>query len=178
MRRILGRIYELTINLYSRYRLTGTIPPSTSSSPLGHVPDQNSMRTTLQSYLECLDRHNDKIISVYREMLEIRTRITELLDSIQSEATVMDSGTRDSSAHLQVTFDDEHQKIAPDEPNTMLPLSTMCNLFDLPQPLAQSRFLYQEYSPLESVGVMGSMQEDTDPTICQRPPGKFTMLST
>ncbi|KAG1884637.1 hypothetical protein F4604DRAFT_1676749 [Suillus subluteus] len=144
-----------------------TILPSLSlsSSQLGQVPDRNSMRTTLQSCLECIDRHNDEMISVYREMLEICTLIMELLDSIQSEATLMDSSIRDSGTYL---FDDEHQNtaiVAPDEPNAMLPLLTT---FDgLPQPLTHGRFLDQEYGPLESVGVMGSQPEDTDPIICQ-----------
>jgi hypothetical protein len=154
------------------------IPPSMSSSQLGHVPDQDSMKTNLQSCLECLDRHNDKIISVYREMLEIRACITKLLDSVQSEATVMDSGTRDSNVYLQAIFDNEYQNIAtvaPHEPNTTLPLFTTLDFVGLPQPPAYDRLSDQEYGPLRSVGVMGSMQEDTNPMICQRSPGKFAI---
>ncbi|KAG2041289.1 hypothetical protein BDR03DRAFT_1007138 [Suillus americanus] len=154
------------------------IPPS-SSSRLGHVADRNSMKATLQSCLECLDRHNDRLIRIYGEVLEIRTRITELLESIQSEATVMDSGTRDSSAYLQAIFDGGPQNIAmvaPDEPNTISPLLTTLDIFGLPQSLTNG-LSDQEYGPLESVGVMGSLPEDTDPMICQRLPGKFTKFS-
>jgi hypothetical protein len=132
------------------------------------------MIATLKSYLECLDRHSDKMISVCREMSEIYARITELLDSVQSEAIVMNSGTRarDSSAHFQTIY--EYQNIAtvvPDEPNAMLPLLTTPNLFGLPQQLAYGRLPVQEYGPLESAGVMGSLPEDTDPMICQRSSG-------
>ncbi|KAG2363074.1 hypothetical protein BDR07DRAFT_1460495, partial [Suillus spraguei] len=146
--------------------------PSTSSQ-LGHVLDQNSTRTTLQSCLECLDRLNDKIISVYSEMVEIRTRITVLLDNVQSEATVMDSGRRDSSPYLQAMFDYEHQNIAifaPDEANAMLPLPSTLDPYGLLQPLAYGRFSDQEYGPSESVQVMGSLLEDAGRMISQRPP--------
>jgi hypothetical protein len=155
-----------------------TIPPSTSSSQLGHIPDRNIMKTTLKSCLECLDRHNDKIISVYREMLEIRTHITELLDNIQSEATVMDSATRDGSTYLQAIFGDEAQNIvapAPDEPNAMSPLLTTLHIFGLPQPLSEGKLSEQEYGSLEPVGVMRSLSKDADPMIYQRP-GKFTIF--
>ncbi|KAG2066354.1 hypothetical protein BDR04DRAFT_1121206 [Suillus decipiens] len=111
------------------------------------------------------------MINVCKEMLEIRTCITELLDNVQSEVTVINSGRRDSSAYHQKIFDDEHQNvatIAPDELNTLL--TTLSNL---PQPLALSGLSDQEYGPLESDEVMGSLQEDTDAMICQRPPDAF-----
>ncbi|KAG1853495.1 hypothetical protein DFJ58DRAFT_728249 [Suillus subalutaceus] len=125
------------------------------------------MITTLQSCLEWLDRHHDKIISVYRETLEIRTRITKLRDSVQSEATVMDSA---SSTYPQAIFYEPQNiaTVAPDEPNVMLPLLSMPDLFGLPQPLAYGRLPDQEYGPLEYAGVMGSLPEDTNPMICQR----------
>ncbi|KAG2066370.1 hypothetical protein BDR04DRAFT_1106801 [Suillus decipiens] len=100
------------------------------------------MTTTLQSCLECLDRLNDKIISVYGEMVEIRTRITEL---------------------LQGMLDYEHQNIAtfaPDEANATLPLLSMLDPSGLSQPLAYSRLSDQEYGPLNPVKVMGSLLED------------------
>ncbi|KAG1884665.1 hypothetical protein F4604DRAFT_1952307 [Suillus subluteus] len=130
------------------------------------------MKATLQSCLECLDRHNDRLIRVYGEVLEIRTRITELLEIVQSEATVTDSGTRDSSAYLQAIFADEPQNIAtvaPDEPNTISPLLTTLDIFGLPQPLTNG-LSDQERGPLESVGVMGWLPEDTDPMTYQRIP--------
>jgi hypothetical protein len=95
------------------------------------------------------------MISVYREMLEIRTRITELLDNVQSEATVVESGTRDSSAHLQAIIDDKPQNIATVAPNDMLP--------------------DQEHGLLE-FGVAASLPEDADPLFCQRSPGKFAII--
>jgi hypothetical protein len=133
------------------------------------------MKTILQSCLKCLDRHNDKIINISSEMLEIRTRFMELLDNVQAEATVIDSATGDYSAYLQETFSDEPQNIAtvaPDEPNAMSPPLTTLDVFDLPQPP-----LANGYGPLGSVGVMGSLPEDTDPMIFQRSPGKFAAFS-
>ncbi|KAG2066375.1 hypothetical protein BDR04DRAFT_1121221 [Suillus decipiens] len=142
-------------------------PSSTSSSQLGHVPDLTAMRTTLQLCLECLDRLNDKIMSVCEEMLEIRTCITELLSSVQPEAILMDSGTMDSSAYLQTTFHDEHQNIATIAPDELdLLLTTLSGLL---QPPTHSGLLDQEYGPLESVEVMKPLREDTDAIICQRP---------
>ncbi|KAG2363079.1 hypothetical protein BDR07DRAFT_1405180 [Suillus spraguei] len=115
------------------------------------------MTTTLLSCLECLDRLNDKIMSVGKEIQEIRTCITELLSSVQSEAAVMDSGTIDGTTYLQTIFDDE--------PNTRL-----ATLSGLPQP-------DQEYGPLESVEVIESLPEDTDAMICQYSPGKLVIFS-
>lgn len=132
--------------------------PSTSSSQLGHVPNKNSTKTTLQSHLECLDRLKHKMTSVCREMLEIHTRIIE----------------------LQAMCDYEHQniaRVAHDEPNAMLPLLTALNLSGLSQPLAHGRLSGQEYGPLESVEGMRSLPEDTDAMTCQRPQGKFILFS-
>jgi hypothetical protein len=134
------------------------------------------MKTNLQSCLECLDRHNDKMISVYREMLEIRTRITELLDNVQSEATVVESDTRDSNAHLQAVFDDKHQHTATVAPNAILPLLPTLDLLGLPQPLAlHGRLSDLNRDPLE-FGMVGSLPEDIDPIIYQRSPGKFAII--
>lgn len=147
----------LTINLYLRYKSTPMVkPPSTSSAQLEHVPDRNSTRITLQSCLECLNRLNDRIISVHREMLEIRIRIAEFLDTTQSGATVMDSSTRGSSAYPQAIFN---------EPDATLPLLTTPDLSGLPQPLAHGRFSDQEYCPLECIEIMGSLLEDTSPMV-------------
>ncbi|KAG2112742.1 hypothetical protein BD769DRAFT_56606 [Suillus cothurnatus] len=149
------------------------VPPSTSSSQLGHVSDRNVMKTILQSCLKCLDRHNDKIINISSEMLEIRTCFMELLDNVQAEATVIDSATGDYSAYLQETFSDEPQNIAtvaPDEPNAMSPPLTVLDVLDLPQPLANDGLLDQGYGSSRSVGVMGSLPEDTNPMIFQRSP--------
>ncbi|KAG2743311.1 hypothetical protein P692DRAFT_20838967 [Suillus brevipes Sb2] len=139
------------------------------------------MKATLQSCLECLDRHNDKIISVYREMLELRTRIMELLDSVQSEATVMDSGgTRDGNAYLQENFDNEPRNIvgvALDDPNTIFPPLPTFDPFGSPQPLVfYGGFSDQEHGPIEFVGIKEPLPEDTDLMICQSSPGKFPVI--
>lgn len=85
-------------------------------------------------------------------MLEIRTRITELLENVQSEATVVESGTRDSSAPLQAIIDQDIATVAPNE--------------KLPD---------QEHGLFE-FGVVASLPEDADPMICQRSPGKFAIV--
>jgi len=176
-----GWVHKLTINLYLSSRsMVTAVPPSTSSSQLGHVSDRNVMKTILQSCLKCLDRHNDKIINISSEMLEIRTCFMELLDNVQAEATVIDSATGDYSAYLQETFSDEPQNIAtvaPDEPNAMSPPLTVLDVLDLPQPLANDGLLDQGYGSSRSVGVMGSLPEDTNPMIFQRSPGKFATFS-
>ncbi|KAG1719588.1 uncharacterized protein EDB91DRAFT_1288260 [Suillus paluster] len=92
------------------------------------TPDQDSMRSTLQSCLECLDGHNDRMVGLYREILEIRTRITELLARCPSEVTVGDPGAGNSTVDLQAILDDEPQTVVPDtldEPNAIMLLSTL-----------------------------------------------------
>ncbi|KAG2126519.1 hypothetical protein DEU56DRAFT_959513 [Suillus clintonianus] len=132
-----------------------------SSSQLGHTPDQDSTRSTLQSCLECLDRHNDRLNIVYKEIIEIRTLITELLAGVQSEVTVTESGTLDDSAYLRAIVGDDPKTIAPfalDELDDISPL--------LPLAL-HGQFSDQGYGPLESVGDMGSLLEDADPPFSQ-----------
>ncbi|KAJ8581052.1 hypothetical protein M405DRAFT_643389 [Rhizopogon salebrosus TDB-379] len=103
--------------------LTPTTPSSMLSSPLdvveqcvsstndvhfshhhniGHVPsDRDSTRSTLQSFLQFLDRHyyHDGVNSAYKEI--IRVCITAMLTSCQSEAAMMDENTRNSSTDIQ-----------------------------------------------------------------------------
>ncbi|KAG2363072.1 hypothetical protein BDR07DRAFT_1609050 [Suillus spraguei] len=131
------------------------------SSQSGRVPNPNFMRTNLQLCLEYLDRLID-----CRETMKIRALITEVLGTIP---IVMDFGTRDNDDHLQAMFDHEHQDIATDELNAMLPLVTALNLSGLPQPLAHGRFSDQEYGPLEYVEAMGLLPKDTNPMIYQHP---------
>ncbi|KAG0701424.1 hypothetical protein DFH29DRAFT_927219 [Suillus ampliporus] len=76
------------------HKSTLTNLPSASFSRLGQAPDQDSMRSTLQSCLECLDRHNDRMVDIYREVMDIRSHITELLASCQPEVTMGDEGAR------------------------------------------------------------------------------------
>ncbi|KAJ8584381.1 hypothetical protein M405DRAFT_826937 [Rhizopogon salebrosus TDB-379] len=71
-------------------------------STLEHVPsDRDSTRSTLQSFLQFLDRyyHHGGVNSAYKEI--IRVCITEMLASCQSEATMMNEDTRYSSTDLQ-----------------------------------------------------------------------------
>jgi hypothetical protein len=71
-------------------------------SILGHVPgDQDSTRSTLQSFLQFLDQryYHDGVNSAYKDI--IRVCITEMLASCQSEATMMNEDTRDSSTDLR-----------------------------------------------------------------------------
>ncbi|KAG2128800.1 hypothetical protein BD769DRAFT_1456493 [Suillus cothurnatus] len=172
-RTIQNLTFETGMDQQTSRSMVTAVPPSTSSSQLGHVSDRNVMKTILQSCLKCLDRHNDKIINISSEMLEIRTCFMELLDNVQAEATVIDSATGDYSAYLQETFSDEPQNIAtvaPDEPNAMSPPLTVLDVLDLPQPLANDGLLDQGYGSSRSVGVMGSLPEDTNPMIFQRSP--------
>jgi hypothetical protein len=109
-----------------KHRLTPATPSSMLSSPLDiveqcvssannghflhhrstleHVPsDRDSTRSTLQSFLQFLDRHyhHHGVNSAYKEI--IRVCITEMLASCQSEATMMNEDTRytSSSTDLQ-----------------------------------------------------------------------------
>jgi hypothetical protein len=116
------------------------------------------------------------MINVYRETLEIRTRITELLDNVKSEATAVESGTRDSSAYLQVVFDDKTQNIATVAPNDILPLLPALDLLGLSQPPALHGRLSDQKHGLLQFGVASSLPEDADPMISQRSPGKFAII--
>jgi hypothetical protein len=116
------------------------------------------------------------MISIYREMLEIRARITELLDDVHQEVTLVKSGTGESSAYLQAIFDDKPQNIATVAPNAILPLWPTLNLLGLPQPPAPHGRLSDQKHGLLEIGIVGSLPEDVDPMICQRSPGKFAIF--
>lgn len=69
-----------------------------------------STRSTIQSFLKSLDQHNEKIITIYRETLEFRARITELLTNCEPEVTMGDEGVwepQDDTLDLQAVIDDE-----------------------------------------------------------------------
>ncbi|KAG0701420.1 hypothetical protein DFH29DRAFT_875936 [Suillus ampliporus] len=88
-----------------------------------------------------------------REILEIRTRITELLDSHQPEVAVGD---------LAIA------PVACDELDAISLSSTRPELFLLPQPpVLHGQLSDQEYSPLESSGVAGSLSEGADSLVGQ-----------
>ncbi|KAG2070446.1 hypothetical protein BDR04DRAFT_1099950 [Suillus decipiens] len=92
------------------FRLTLANPPPTSSLWSGRAPDQ-SMRLTLQSCLERLDRQRDDMIMIYREMLEIRARIAELRTNCELQVPMGDDSALeswDSSVELQPVANHEH----------------------------------------------------------------------
>ncbi|KAG1728720.1 uncharacterized protein EDB91DRAFT_1253317 [Suillus paluster] len=121
------------------------------------------------------------MIGIYREILEIRTCITELLARCPSEVTIRDPGAGNSTVDLQAILDDGPQTVVPDvldEPNAIMLLPTPPD-FSMLQPLAlQSQFPGQEYGPLGSVGNTGLITEGADPPVGQIPqdllPGMYS----
>lgn len=59
--------------------------------------DQDSTTSTLHSCLKLLDQHCDRLNNTYKEILEIRTHIAEILASSQSEVAMGNVGAWDSS---------------------------------------------------------------------------------
>ncbi|KAG2053287.1 hypothetical protein BDR06DRAFT_1008916 [Suillus hirtellus] len=91
---------------------------------------------------------------VYKEFLEIRTRITELLVTVQSEITIVGGeGTLGGDMDSQAIVNDEPQIIVPlafNELNAVLPLLTPQEFSVLAEPLAfQGQFSDLKYGPLE-----------------------------
>ncbi|KAJ8581055.1 hypothetical protein M405DRAFT_833146 [Rhizopogon salebrosus TDB-379] len=121
---------------------------------LGHAPgDQDSTRSTLQSFLEFLDRHHHN--SAYKEI--IRICVEGMLVSCHI-------------THLQPIFGDEPHTIAPivlNELHAAHPSSTTCST--LSQQLAfqqlQGQFLDQECDALskKSVGAPSTLPKGVDP---------------
>lgn len=135
--------------------------PSTTSSQLGQAPDRHSMKPTLQSYLECLDRHSERMLNTYREMLEIHSRIKELLPSYQSEVT---EGTWDSTVDIQATVN-EPQTIAPS-----VLASAWSSDLSFPEPLPL-------YSQLPD-GPLGLLLEGVNHPLGQFSQGKFAIIGS
>ncbi|KAG1851795.1 hypothetical protein C8R48DRAFT_676382 [Suillus tomentosus] len=141
------------MDVHSRPESSLPNPQLTSSSRLGNVPDQDSTRSSLKSCLECLDRVHDRMDCVYKEFLEIRARITELLITVQSEiTTVGGEGTLDSDMDSRAIVNDEPQIIVPlafNELNAVLPLLTPQEFSVLAEPPAfQGQFSDLKYGPL------------------------------
>jgi hypothetical protein len=143
--------------------------------------DQDSTTLALRSCLKLLDRHCDKLDSTYKETLEIRTHIAEILANSQSEDAMGDVGAWDSS--VDQIFGDEPPTIAPvalNELDANSLLSTPPNPSLLSQPLAfqhsHDQSLAHEYGFLSqpSVGVDSTLPDGTDPSIHQFSQGKFT----
>lgn len=128
-------------------------------STLGHAPtDQNSTRSTLQSFLEFLDQHchNDGVNSTYKEI--IRICIVGMLANYQSEA----SG-----------YSDEPQTIAPNGLDELNAVHRSSATISLPQSLAfqhlQRQLLGQDYRRLSQASVTN--MPEAEPLFRQLPPG-------
>ncbi|KAG0708563.1 hypothetical protein DFH29DRAFT_993985 [Suillus ampliporus] len=138
-------------------------------STLGNAPiDQDS---TLQLCLELLDRHCDRLNSAYKEILDIRIRITEILTSCQSEVVTGNVGAWDSSIDLQAFFGDEPQTITPIALNkldaiSLLPLPPDLSLLSQPLPFQhlQGQLSDQEYGPpsQERTEITNALSEGVD----------------
>jgi hypothetical protein len=147
---------------------------------LGHAPgDQDSTRSTLQSFLEFLDRHHHN--SAYKEI--IRICVEGMLVSCLSEAATVVDGACDSITHLQPIFDDEPQTIAPIVPNELHaahPSST--TLPTLSQQLGfqqlQGQLLDREYDALskKSVGAPSALPKGVDPLFSPLSPGSLHLF--
>ncbi|KAG2139083.1 uncharacterized protein EDB93DRAFT_1106192 [Suillus bovinus] len=123
-------------------------PPSTS----GHVSDQDSMRSGLQSCLEHLDRVHDRMNCVYQEVLEIRARITGLLLTCQTEIVMGGGGILDNSMDFQAIVENEPQTILQTAQDELHAVSPSLIPPVLPISAEQSAFQNQplnlEYGPL------------------------------
>ncbi|KAG1878910.1 hypothetical protein F4604DRAFT_1754840 [Suillus subluteus] len=134
--------------------------------------DQDSTTSTLRSCLKLLDQHCDRLNSTYKETLEIRARIAEILANSQSEVAMGNVGTWDGSVDL--IFGDEPPTITPvalNERDANSLSLTPPNLSLLSQPLV-FQHLHSQPSAYEcesllqpSVGVISSLQEGTDTPI-------------
>jgi uncharacterized C2H2 Zn-finger protein len=147
--------------------------------------DQESTTSTLHSYLKLLDQHCDRLNNTYKEILEIRTCIAEILAKSQSEVATGNSGAWGRSNDL--SFGDEPLNIASvalNELDANSFLSTPPNLGHslLPQPLLflNGQPSTQEYGSLAppSVGVGNTLPKGTDPTVYQVSQRKFTAFAT
>ncbi|KAG1756302.1 uncharacterized protein EDB91DRAFT_1091809 [Suillus paluster] len=148
--------------------------PSTPSPRLGYTSGQNATISALQSCIEYVDRIDD----VCKEILQIRTHFEELLATCQSGVTVGGSSAFNGTVGVQAIGDNEPQTIALvalDMLDVIPPSLTSLDLSPLPRPLARHvQHLDQEYGPLESVSVAGSLSDAIDPPVGQ---GKFAVFA-
>ncbi|KAG2108049.1 uncharacterized protein F5147DRAFT_181374 [Suillus discolor] len=125
---------------------------TSSSRQSGSAPDQASLRS-VQPCLEYLGRVYAMPGSVYKEILELHTRITELV-TCQSEITMGVEGTLDNDIDSQAIIDgSESQTILPlatlDELNGVSPSLTPPDLSILVESLAfQGQLSDIEYGPV------------------------------
>lgn len=109
---ILSHLYHSNPKIVQTNMVTPLLALQSGRAPR---PDQ-STRSTIQSFLERLDQHNEKIIVMYREMLEFRARIAELLTNCEPEVTTGDQGEwepQDSTVDLQAVINDEQLTFPP-----------------------------------------------------------------
>ncbi|KAG1778285.1 hypothetical protein EV702DRAFT_1267821 [Suillus placidus] len=78
------------------------------SSRLGRMADQDSLRLTVQSWLEYIDKLDHR---VHDEIQETRSRLLELLDNCQSDVTMGDSGGYDSTVDSQAELDERRSRL-------------------------------------------------------------------
>ncbi|KAG1799302.1 uncharacterized protein HD556DRAFT_1346792 [Suillus plorans] len=148
--------FNMSLFQLQRPKSSLTAPQLTSPSRLGPAPDQDSLRSSLQSCLEYLDRVHDRLDGVCKEMLELRARFTELLvTQWQSEITMRDEGTLNNGIDFQAIIDDSEPQtiIVPlatlDELNAVSPSLTPPDLPVLAESQAfQGQPLTLEYGPL------------------------------
>ncbi|OJA18305.1 hypothetical protein AZE42_07736 [Rhizopogon vesiculosus] len=135
-------------------------------STLGHAHnDQDSLTSTSQAFLECLDRHghHGRLNSAYERI--IRICLAGILANRRSEATMLNEGPWEyHNTDLQTTSGVKPQTpVALDEAMSMSSTD-----FSIP-PLPSTLWHPQEYGHLsqESVGVTGTQSEETDPALGQ-----------
>lgn len=117
-------------HLYQIVQTDMVTPLLTLQSGWTPRPDQ-STRSTLQLFLERLDKHIETVIRIHREMVEFRARIAELLTNCEPEVTAGDRGEwepQDSTVDLQAVINDEqltfvNGKLNHDRPNCQLCLT-------------------------------------------------------
>ncbi|KAG2129863.1 uncharacterized protein EDB93DRAFT_104976 [Suillus bovinus] len=141
------------------------------------------MTSTLHSCLKLLDQHCDRLNNTYKEILEIRTHIAEILANSQSEIAMGNVGTCDTSADL--IFSDEPSTIASvalNEFDANPFLSTSPNLSILSQQLVFQHSQDKpstQYASLSqpSVRAISTPPEGTDPAVHRFSQGKFAELA-
>ncbi|KAG1763383.1 hypothetical protein EDD22DRAFT_887308 [Suillus occidentalis] len=138
-----SQLYHSNLNSNSTDMVT---PLLTLQSGWAPRPDQ-STRSTLQLFLEHLDKHIEQVIRIHKEMLEFRARITELLRNREPEVTAGDQGEwvpQDGTVGLQAVINDEQLTFV-NEP-----------------PPFYGRLLDIEFNQTEPIEVTSTLQESAD----------------
>jgi uncharacterized C2H2 Zn-finger protein len=143
--------------------------------------DQESTTSTLQSCLGLLDRHCDRLQNTYKEILEIRTCIAEILANLdsQSEVAMENVGARDSS--IDLIFSDGPPTIAPVtlDANSFLSIPPTLSLLSQPLVFSHGQPSAQEHRSLSqsSVGVIGTLPEGTESPVYRFAQGELTTIT-